>query len=543
MRRWLLGWMGATVALAACGDDGETSTGGSGGAGGGPIEEQIEPGPAGLRKLTSRQYVASVRVLLGDAAATAAQPPSDGQLFGLEAIAASDLSLSAAQVEAYERSARLIATAAVGDPAAYAALVPCTPASETDQACLTQVANRFGRLAWRRPISDVERSELVAAGVAGAEGYGSFEAGVATLVSAALQSPDFLYQVELGETDAPDLVRRPLLQWELASRLSFFILGQTPSEDLLDLAEAGELGTPEQIREVAISLVAQQRARNALDDFYSEVFKLRDTASIQKDPALYPLFTDATRAALAEETRLFLNEIVWTNDADALSIFDAPFTYVNEDNAWIYGVTVTGKEFQRIDVANRRGVLTQSSFLARAGHPGETSPTRRGKFVAEQLLCQTIPPPPPGTIPSIPPDDGMHRTMRDRLAEVINEDSCKACHNRMDPIGLALESFDGVGVFRADDQGLPLDLTGEVVGLGPFNGASGLGEAIRNYDGVTGCMVRQLYRQSMGHLEYQGEEPAIQAIAASFDEGGHRVQSLLVEIASSPAFRLVGDPK
>jgi hypothetical protein len=137
----------------------------------------------------------------------------------------------------------------------------------------------------------------------------------------------------------------------------------------------------------------------------------------------------------------------------------------------------------------------------------------------------------------------MHRTMRERLAEVISEDSCKSCHNRTDGIGLALESFDNVGVFRADDQGLPLDLTGEVVGLGPFEGATGLGQAIRGFDGATGCMVRQLYRQSMGHLEYQGEEPAIQAIAASFDEDGHRIQSLLVEIASSPAFRLVGDPK
>lgn len=545
MRHWLAGSLVSLFAVAGCGDDSSASggAGGEGGAGGAPVEEQIVPAPGGLRKLTSRQYVASIRVIFGDAAAAAATPPTDQASFGLEAIAASDLALSAAQVETYEQSALRVADAVVADPAAKAAAVPCTPVSTADEACFTTIAERAGRLAFRRPVTDQELGELVAAGVAGANAYDSFDAGVASLLALVLQSPDFLYQVELGEPDPDNGSRRRLLPWELASRLSFFLLGQTPDEELLDLAEAGELSSEVQLRELAMQLVTKPRAKEALSDFYSEVFELRNTSAIQKDPALFPLFTDLTRAAIAEETKLFLEELVWTQDTNALSMYDAPFTFVNEDNAWIYGLSVTGKAFQKVNVSGRSGVLTQPSFLAGHAHPGETSPTRRGKFLLQSMLCQTIPPPPPGVIPTLPPVEGGHKTMRQRLSEVISEDSCKTCHNRMDPPGLALEHFDSVGAYRETDLGLPLDVSGESVGLGAYDGAPELGTSVRAYEGAAGCMVRQLYRQSMGHLEYKGEEPAIEAITAAFGEQDNRVQALLVEIAVSPAFRLVGEPK
>ncbi len=532
----VLGSMVGLLMLGGCGDDAA-----SGGAG--PSDPQFKPAPGGLRRLTGLQYIASVQVLLGDNAAAVALPPPDAQYAGSEVIAASELSLSPADVDVYEASAIAVASAAVADPDTRASIIPCTATAIADEACFEQIADRVGRLAWRRPITELERGELIAAGVSGATVYGTFDDGAKTMLSLILQSPDFLYQVELGDPHAADPTSRPLLPHELATRLSFFLVGETPDEALLDLADAGGLDTAEQVREVAFDLVTRPRAKVALGDFFSERFNLRDTASIQKNPDAFPLFTDATRAAIARETRLFLDEIVWTEDADALSIFDAPFTFVNEDNAWIYGLSVGGDEFQKVNLPGRSGVLTQPSFLARSAHPGETSPTRRGKYILEELLCQAVPPPPPGTSDVLPEAMDGDKTMRQRLAEVIVHAECRACHDRMDPIGLSLEHFDAVGVYRLDDDGLPLDTKGEAAGLAPFDGAVELGASIRGYEGAARCIVRHLYRQSMGHTEYPGEEPAIQALSESFVEGGHRIQSLLVEIATSPAFRHVGDPK
>lgn len=530
------------VVAASCSDDSSDGNHGGNGGSGGAAAATI-PAPGGLRKLTAKQYVASVRVLFGDAAADAARPPPNAQFEGSEAIAAAELPLTPAEVDAYERSATDVAAAALGDPSVGDELVACA-SGRSMHACFQDLAARVGRLAWRRPIDDVERAELVGVAMLGASTLGTRSDGVKAMLSAILQSPNFLYQVELGDPEAADDARRPLLPHELATRLSFFLLGQTPDEALLDLAEAGGLGTPEQIREVAVALVSTPRARAALGDFFAERFALDDVASIQKDPARYPLFTDATRAAIAEETRLFLDEVVWSEDGDALAMFDASFTFVNEDNAWIHGLSVTGPEFQKVVVPGRAGLLTQPSFLARTAHPGETSPTRRGKWVLEELLCQTVQPPPPGTNTVLPEPSEGHETMRERLENAIPEKTgCKVCHDRTDPIGLALEHFDAVGAHREDDLGLPIDAHGESMGLEPFDGAEELAASVRGAAGATRCLVVQLHRQSMGHKELDGERPAIDAIIERFSAGGHRLPELLVDIATSPAFTFVGAPK
>ncbi len=534
---------GAIALGVGCGDDSDKDPPGPDPD---PQPSDINPAPGGIRRLTSDQYVGTVRMLLGDAAADAATPPDDASALGLKVIAAADLPMAPTDVEAYELSARRVADAALNDPATYAKVVTCTPSGTADQACFSQIASTFGHTAWRRPLDSAEVATLVNAAVVAANEYGTFDGGAASLLSAILQAPDFLYQIEIGEPDptAPaGIVRRKLTQSELASRMSFFLVGRAPDAALIARAEGGGLGDDAAIRQVATELIAQPEARETLSRFYAELYDFDDTSSIQKDPARFPLFTDATRAAIAEETRLFLEDIVWTRNADAREIYDASFTFVNQDNAWIYGLAIGGPAFQRVDIANRRGILTQPSFLARKAHPGMTSPTRRGLFIITALLCGSVPPPPPDVTPTFPPDDGTPKTMKQRLAMHASSESCTPCHGRTDPSGLSMEHFDAVGAWRDTDQGMAIDTAGQTTEIGQFSSVADIGPLLRENEQANICMARFLFRQSTGHIEAAGEDPALVAIDEAFAAGGYRVQQLMAEIAVSPAFRLVGEPK
>lgn len=526
--------------LVACGDDGETKSPDPNPDP--PVEAEVTPAPGGMRKLTARQYAASARYLFGDGVLEELVLPEDTSAFGLDVIGSVEHAVSPQAIELYELTGRRVGEVVITDPEARARVMTCEPASITDSECFVEIAERFGRLAWRRTLEGEEVQGLVDVALLAASEYEDSDQGVAAMVSAIVQSPDFLYQVEIGDPNPDEPAKRELRPTEMASRLSFFLLGRTPDAELLDLAESDGLVDEESLRAVALDMLERPEAKVALRDFYSEIFALRTALEIQKDPELYPLFTDDTRRAIAEETLLFLDDIVWTRDADAREMFDADFTFVNKDNAWIYGLNVASATFQKISVDGRAGLLSKPSFLAKFSHPLLTSPTRRGLFVLSTLLCDPVPPPPEDVNPTFPPDDGQPKTMRTRL-EAHTSEACMSCHAQTDPIGLALENFDAVGKWRDTDQGFELDVTGKVNGFGEFEGVTGLGAVLREHEDSPICMARHLYRQSMGHLEVEGEEPALAAIDEAFEKGGYTVQGLLVEIAASPAFRFVNEPR
>lgn len=528
------------LALFACGDDGDDPPRPEPEP---PVEEQITPAPGGLRKLTAKQYEGSVRLIFGDGVISELEIPQDTSALGLDAIGAVEHAVSPQAIELYELTSRRLGELSLTDPTARQRVMSCTPSGVADEGCFSQIAERVGRLAWRRSLESEEIADLAGVAMLAATEYEDAEQGVAALVSALVQSPDFLYQVEIGDPNPEQPSHRRLRPSELASRLSFFILGRTPELSLLDRADAGELDDEEGVRAAAAEMLAKPEAKAALRSFYSEIFNLRTVMQIQKDPELFPYFTDATRAAIAEETLLFIDDIVWTRDADAREIFDADFTFVNQDNAWLYGLSVTGDAFQKITIDGRVGLLSKPSLLAKLAHPSMTSPTKRGLFVLTTLLCDPVPPPPEDVNPTFPPDDGQPKTMRQRLELHMQQDGCASCHAQTDPIGLALESFDSVGRVRETDQGLPIDLTGQVNGFGEFEGVAGVASILREHPDAPICMARQLFRQSMGHLEVDGEEPALEAIDEAFASGGYSIQGLLVEIAASPAFRLVNEPR
>lgn len=531
-------------------EDGVPTTGAdetAGEEGGSP--QEFEPAPVRLRLLLARQYQNSIRDLLGEAAAGMAAPPTDTALNGFEAIAAAQVALTDSTVDVYEKSARAVAAEAMKDEARIAGYLGCAPTGVDDVNCHRQFVTNFGRLAWRRALTAEEIDLYTSVAQEGALSIGNFNAGVEAAIATFLQSPYFLYQVEVGEPDATDPEERALTSIEVATRLSYFLLDTTPTPELLTIAENGGLDTPDEVRAIAETMIEAPGARQALGNFYAEVLKLRAIEGLAKDPNVYPQFSPQLAAAMRQETLALIDDVAFTADGDFRDILNANYTFVNGPLAALYGLipdpNALGETVQRFELApetKRGGILGMSAFLAAYAHISSTSPTLRGKFVREILMCQGMPAPPPDVVTELP-QGAEYKTMRERLQQHMNDPACSGCHQLMDPIGLGLENFDGIGIFRLVENGVTLDTSEEVLGLGSFDGARELGTLLRDSPEVTRCMVRNLFRHATGHLELLSERPVLDEIDVAFADAGYRMKDLLAELVSSPAFLRVGTPE
>jgi hypothetical protein len=508
--------------------------------------------PGGLRRLLGHQYTNAVRDLLGAGPAAVASPPPDSSIRGLESIGAAELALSESAVVAYELSAGKIAAKAREDAPSFAKLTACSAQDQATGKCFDSFVRRFGRLAWRRPLEDAEA--LSYAGVATkardtfkTDAYDGVADGYEYAIAALLQSPSFLYLVELGVPDPKQPQARKLTGYEVATRLSFFVLDTTPSSALLDAAAAGKLDTTEGVRASVTALLDTPQASSGVAAFYGELFKLRDLSSLSKDVTAYPAFSRELASSMSQETTMLIDDIVFKRNSDFRELFDAPYTFVDSRLAAHYGLNppATAGVFEKRTLGGgRAGLLGQASFLSLFSPFATTSPTRRGKFILETLLCRDIAPPPPGVITKLPDDPpGKPQTMRQRLEEHRKNPTCAACHASMDGIGLALEKFDGIGTQRDLENGLPIDTASSLAGLGSFSSPAELGKLLRNDPSAGPCVVRNFFRNSMGHVETPGEAKTIAALDASFAAGGFKVKSLLADIVSSPAFLAVGAPR
>ncbi|PCC74590.1 Protein of unknown function [Nannocystis exedens] len=509
--------------------------------------EAFAPAPARLRLLLARQYRSSVAYLLGDAAAAEVETPPDSAINGFEAIGAAQLALNDQAVDTYEKSARKVAAAA--DDAILASYHTCVPTGPDDEACHKEFVTNFGRVAWRRSLTQAEIDRYGAVGRDAALAFGSWEAGREYAVAGLLQSPYFLYQVEVGEPDPDDPAQRVLTGVELATRLSFFLLDTTPTRELIDLGEGDGLATADDIRAVAWTMLETPAARAALGGFFAEVLRLRTLEALPKDPATFPAWSPALGAAMREEALKLIDDIAFTREADFRDFLNAPYTFANGPLAALYGLipdpAVLGDTWQQFDLpveSKRGGLLGQGGFLAAYAHISSTSPTLRGKFVREVLMCQGIPAPPPDVVTELPVGED-YPTMRDRLAEHQTNPSCSGCHKLMDDIGFGLENFDGIGVFRLVENGVTLNTVSTLDGLGEFDGARELGTLLRESPAVTRCLVRNLFRHATGHLEVPGEAGALKDLDQVFEDNEYRMKELLAELVASPAFLRVGTPE
>ena len=498
------------------------------------------PPPFTLRRLQASQYRRAVEALLGPEAAAAVTPPEDAAINGFKAIGNAQLSISTATALRYESSAFAAADAALATASQRAWLVGCEPSD----ACMRSFVARFGRRAFRRSLTDEEASAWTAAGADAALALNDFYGGAGAVVAGMLQSPDFLYLVEVGAPDPERPGRWALTGPELAARMAFFLTGGPPSDRLLDAAEAGELGTDEGRRRWAWRLALSGGARAALREFWGEHLGLDALSTLAKDPAAFPDFSPALAADMREETLAFADDVVWDEDLDARELLRARFTFASAALSDLYGVERPAGGFGRVPLpagGMRAGLLGQAGFLALRAHEAQTSPTRRGLFVRERLLCEPVSQPPAQVGAMLPPPEGAV-TMRERLAVHRADPVCAGCHGMMDDIGLGLESFDGLGRFRTLDQGVEIDPASELDGRA-FAGAAELGELLAEDPRVMRCLQRNLFRAAVGHVETPGEAAPMFEMEEAFAASGYRLRALLVEMAASDAFRSGAPPE
>jgi hypothetical protein len=407
---------------------------------------------------------------------------------------------------------------------------------------------KLGRRAWRRDLTpeEVTRYATIATNAAGMvkDFYGGLEYGLAGL----LQSPHFIYREELGVPDPADATRRLFTGYELATRLSYLVLNTTPDDALLEAAKTGKLGMQVGLGTEAQRLLAAPGARDAMGSFFAELYQLAELDHLPQDVKAFPLLTPTLGASMRTETLKVIDEITLGTDADYRSFFDTPTTYVNGELAKIYGITgVTGANFVKATLpasGPRAGFLGQAGFLAMYSHADSGSPTRRGKFIREVLLCQAVPAAPPDVDTTFPTDmpGGPQRTTREKLEQHrATGTSCAACHAVMDPIGLGLENFDGIGAYRTMEVGKAIDASGELDGV-KFTDARGLAAALKANPNVGSCLARGLLRYATGHIETAGEQSVVDAVSQQFATDGYKFRPLIYSVVASASFRYAGNP-
>ncbi len=503
------------------------------------------PAPGGLKRLTTAQYQNTLRDLFGAAVEIPTQLEPDTLVAGSATVGAARIGLSEYGVERFARAAFDLSAAALRDPAFTSRNLSCTiaEAAAFDEECARGFLQRFGRRAWRRPLSEEETTRYLHLGAAA----GGMVAGLRAVTAALLQSPNFLYRSEIGLPDPKDPTRLRLTDYEMASRLSYFLWSAPPDDQLLDAAAAGRLSTDEGLAAETVRLLRSPRARQTMSGFFVELFRLRRLDRLYEGRGKHPRFTTTLPAAMKEETLRLIEEIAFDPQRDFREIFSSRFTYVNGELARLYGLPAPAdpKAFTRVALpadGPRSGVLSQGAFLAIFANSGSSSPTRRGKFIRESLLCQAVPPPPPSVDTKLPKDKGdMVRTTRQKLEAHRKNPRCNGCHKAMDPMGLAFERFDNLGIQRDRDNGLPIDTSGELDGAS-FQTPGQLGALLARTDKIGACVARSLFRYALGNLETEGEEPLLEELARGLARDGYKFPALVVNVIKSEGFRYLSAP-
>ena len=501
---------------------------------------------AQLRRLTRSQYAHALSELLGDPLQIPDDLEPDLILDLFATVGAAQGTVSALGVERFEGAADDVADEVFADPARRAALVGCDPAVA---GCLASFAQTLGRRAFRRPLLAEENDRYTAL----AEGVAELRAdpweGARSLVVAMLSSPNFLYQVELGEPDPEDETRWRFTSVEMASRLSFAIWNGPPDEALLAAGEAGELVDEAVILEQAERLLADARAERGIRRFAAEWLGLDAISLLDKDAASFPAATPELFASMHGEATRLAEEQALSPDASLLDLFRTNHTYVDANLAAFYGVAmptdVDAEGFGRVEIPQdkgRRGILGAAGVLASQSRRTRTSPTLRGLYVQTRFRCEVPPPPPPDVAMDIPEqDESEPQTVRELLEEHRENPACAACHDRIDPPGLALENYDALGAWRTTDAGVAIDASTEFDGA-MVTGLPGLAAHLETDPAVEACFVRQLYRFTIGHLESDEESEVIAALAESLALADHNLTAFLPTLMVTPSFRTLAPP-
>jgi hypothetical protein len=542
----------AMVAGAGCdgaignqtGTAGMTGSGGLGLTGsGGSSTVPPDPSTAGvmpLRRLTSREYLATVRDLLNDTTLKIDDVPGESDDLSNNAFpfrqptAIGTLDAANLQVAA-EALARNMSTK-------LSTILPCTPASAAAEAdCASMFITTFGRKAFRRPLTAAETTSLNALYQTGRGTLAlDFNGAIGLLLEAMLQAPGFLYHWEMDPGPAiKDGAVVQLGNYQIASRLSYFLWGTMPDAMLFSAADGGQLLAPEGVRTQVTRMLADSKAQAFVSDFVADWLDINVVQSRPKDAMLYAMWNPDLASAMETEFRSFGTTAVLGSGLFA-DLLTGNKSSVNQALASVYGVSgVTGTTPKAVtfDASQRAGILTLAGFLTVTGASDGSSPVRRGHAVYTRLLCGTLPDPPGNVPPPQPPTPGL--TTRQRF-EMHDMNACTgACHAAMDPIGYGFEHYDGIGAFRTTDQNLPVDSSGSITLDGKmhtFADAPALARLLADSPQAQACFAKQMTRYALNRWDSAADAWSIKEAATAF-QASTNMRDMISAVATSRTFR------
>lgn len=495
----------------------------------------INPGGAVLRRLTSRQYANTIRDLFDGRVAPSPAFPQTSVTSGFNTYASANI-VSAPGAEAIFTAAEAVAADAVED---LPALLACAQ-GQAEADCVAAFVERFGRRAFRRPLTAAELETLN--GLYANNGALPLADRVGMILEALLQSPQFLYLDESSGTALPGQAGVEKLDgFGIASKLAYLIWETTPDQALLDLAAQGGLDTAQQVGAKAREMLDDPRARDVISSFHRDWLQLYALDGQTRDRTLYPEFDAALIAAMRGEVDRFANAVIF----EAEGTFDALMTsnrgFTNQLLDPVYGLSSgsSGPNDWRelpLDVSKRGGLLTRAAFLAAQSYSAASSPIARGVFVLREVLCQELEMPPGLMIDGLPESTG--ETVAERLASHRSQALCASCHDKIDPIGFAFENYDAIGRWRDQySSGHPIVPGGTVPLLGgSFTTPLEMVGLISNLETARSCYATSWFRYAFGRVETRADQCAVRALQERFDQSNGDIKDLIVGITESDAF-------
>ena len=425
------------------------------------------------------------------------------------------------------------------------AIFTCRPTSSSDtEACAEEIISRLSSKAFRRPPTASELEALMSFYDQGASS-GGFDVGVRTALQAMLASPAFVLRLEGAPDDFEQGEAYHIGSTSLASRLSFFLWGAPPDDQLRELASEGRLTDSEVLEEQARRMLDDPRSEALGVRFAAQWLRLDDLEKVNPDRLMFPDFHEQLRDAMRRETEIFFNHLV-EEDRSVFELFGADYTYVNERLARHYGILgVTGEDFRRVaypDGSRRSGLFGHASILVLTSHANRTSPVLRGKWVME-VLMGTPPPPPPPDVPALEETalakDGRELTTRERMEIHRANPTCDACHRFMDPIGLAMDNFDVTGKWRIRENGVPLDTRGDFYDGTPISSPAELQQTLlKRPIPLIRTFTKNLMAYALGRRVEYYDMPEVRRIAAEAQADDYRMSSFILGVIRSDAFQL-----
>jgi len=426
-------------------------------------------------------------------------------------------------------------------PPTYRQLIPREHTPEDRRLLAHEILSGFVSRAFRRPATAAEIDRLMKLVELAERDGDTFGGAIGLAVQAVLVSPHFLFRIEQD----PDLAKaervRTLDDFELATRLSYFLWSTMPDEELFTLARLHRLRQGDTLEQQVRRMLADPKAQALVENFAGQWLQLRSLKTATPDKQTYPEFDEALRDAMQQETELFFAAVM-REDRSLLDFIDADFTFVNERLARHYGLPdIKGKEFRRVtlDGQQRGGVLTHASVLTVTSNPTRTSPVKRGKWVLDNLLG-TPPPPPPPDVPPLVEEAGTMLTgsLRERMQQHRAKTECAVCHNRMDPLGFGLENYDGVGRWRTMDGPFSIDPSGVLPNGQAFAGPRELKAVLKSrQDDFIRCLAERMLTYGLGRGVEYSDQCTVQDLCQALQANDYKFSSLILAIVRSDSFQ------